>query len=88
MWDYNIPIAEIEALLSGKQENAGHYNRQTLFRKMLESYSWFTILQFFPPDEIKGLLTDDIIKGLRTPSLKKQYEFVKKRLQEIIPLTG
>ena len=88
MWDYNIPVDDIEALLSGSNNKAGHYNRSTLFQKILESYSWFTILNVFTPDEIKSLLTEDVIRGLRTPSLKKKYEFVKKRLQEIIPYTG
>jgi hypothetical protein len=84
MWDYNIPLTDIEALLSGRIEMAGHYTRKTLFRKMLESYSWYTILQVFTPVEIKNLLTDDTINGLRTSSLKKKYAFVKKRLKEII----
>jgi len=88
MWDYNIPVTDIEALLSGRKEIAGHYSRKTLFKKMLESYSWYTILQIFTPVEIKRLLTDDTINRLRTPSLKKKYGFVKKRLQEIIPFTG
>ena len=85
MWDYNISVEDIEALLSGKKEKAGHYNRETLFKKMLESWSWYTILQIFTPDEINSLLTDDVINRLRSTSLKKQYGFVKKRLREIIP---
>ncbi len=84
MWDYNIPVADIEALLSGKKEMAGHYDLHSLFNKLIESYSWYTILQIFTPDEIKRLLTDDTINKLRIPSLKKKYEFVKQRLQEII----
>ena len=74
MWDYNIPVEDVEALLSGKKEKAGHYSRETLFKKMLESYSWYTILQVFTPDEINNLLTDATINGLRTATLKKKYE--------------
>jgi hypothetical protein len=88
MWDYNIPVTDIEALFSGKKKQSGHYNRRTLFQKMLESYSWFTLLKIFTPEEIKSLLTNDAINGLRVPSLRKKYEFVKKRLQEVISVTG
>ncbi len=88
MWDYNIPVDDIEALLSGTKQRAGHYTRNTLFKKMLESYSWYTILDFFSPEEIKDLLTTETINELRSASLKKKYEFVKNRLQEIIPYTG
>jgi hypothetical protein len=88
MWDYNIPVADIEALFAGKKKQAGHYSRITLFRKMLESYSWFTLLKIFTPEEIKIMLNNDVINGLRTPSLKNKYEFIRKRLQEVIPATG
>jgi hypothetical protein len=87
MWDYNIPVEQLEDVLSGKKINAGHYNRQLLFVKMLETYPWFTIIQFFTINEIKLMLTDDVIKRLRMPSLRNKYEFVKKRLQQVIPAT-
>ncbi|HOS72487.1 MAG TPA: hypothetical protein PLZ75_08580 [Bacteroidales bacterium] len=88
MWDYNIPAKDVDALLSGKKETAGHYSQSTFFKKVLESYSWYTVLQLYSPEEINNLLTEEIITGLRSPSLKKKYEFVKKRLQEIIPNSG
>ena len=83
MWDYNIPVEDVEALLSGKKDKDCHYSLETLFKKMLESYSWYTILQIFTPEEINILLSDDIIKGLRSASLRKKYNFVRQRLQEI-----
>jgi hypothetical protein len=88
MWDYNIPVTDIEALFSGNKDMAGHYDRRTLFQKVLESYSWFTVLNIFTPEEINNMLTADVIARLRVPSLRKKYEFVKKRLQEVVPVTG
>jgi hypothetical protein len=86
MWDYNIPPDEVEAVLNGDAPFAGHYSREMLFRKILESYSWFTVMQLIPPEEIKKLLDTGIIKKLRATSLQKQYEFIRQRLQEVIPL--
>jgi hypothetical protein len=88
MWDYNFNPQDIEDLFSGKQENVGHYNKYTLFKKFLESFPWFTILDFFTVNQIKDLLTDEVIKSLRFNSLRKQYEFIKQRLQETIPPSG
>jgi hypothetical protein len=88
LWDYNIPLDNIEAVLKGERNMAGHYTREMIFQKMIESYSWFTIIQFFTPVEIQQLLTNKVIKSLRAPSLRKNYEFVQKRLQEIIPTAG
>lgn len=88
MWDYNISEDDIEALFSGERIKAGHYSRETLFRKMLESYSWFTLLNVFTPNEIRILLTNDVITGLRSEALKNKYEFIKQRLQEVISSSG
>ncbi len=88
LWDYNIPFEEIEDVIHGKKNLAGHYTREMLFQKIIESYPWFTILQLFTPNEIQVLLTNQTISKLRSPALRKKYEFVQKRLQQIIPVTG
>lgn len=88
LWDYNIPAEDIEAVLKGKKKLAGHFTREMLFQRMLESYSWFTIIQLFTPIEIKYLLTSQTISKLRSPSLRQKYEFVQKRLHQIIPVAG
>lgn len=88
LWDYDISIEDIEAVLKGEKKLAGHYTREMLFQKMIESYPWFTILQLFTPNEIQFLLTNQAIGKLRSPSLRRKYEFVQKRLHEIIPVAG
>ena len=85
LWDYNISVQDIELVLNGQKEFAGHYNREKLFIKIIESYSWFTVIRLFSPGEILTLLSPDTINKLRSPSLRKKYEFVQKRLQQIIP---
>ena len=88
LWDYNISVEDIEAVLKSEKKLAGHYTREMLFRKMIESYSWFTIIQLITPKEIQSLLTSQTISKLRSPSLRQKYEFVQKRLHQIIPVAG
>ena len=88
LWDYNISAKDIDAVLHGELKQAGHYNQDMIFLKILESYSWFTILQLFSPTQIKYLLTNQVISKLRSPSLRRKYEFVQKRLQQVIPFAG
>jgi len=87
-WDYNISPEEAEAILKGDKISSGHYTQETLFIRLLESYSWFTLLQIFTAEEIKLLLTSQVTGKLRSPELRKKYEFVRKRLQQIIPAAG
>ena len=88
LWDYNIPEEDIEAVLKDEKKTASHYNREMLFLKIIETYPWFTVIQLFNTNEIKNLLTSRVINKLRSPSLRQKYEFVQKRLQQIIPTTG
>ena len=48
MWDYDISIHDIEDLLDGKIEKAGHYTREKLFIKFISGLPWYTIIQIFP----------------------------------------
>ena len=82
MWDYNIPPEHCLEVLEGKREFAGHYNEKTLFRKLIESFPWFTIIGILNVKRIKILLTNEIIYSLRFKSLSDMYEFISSRLQK------
>ena len=69
IWDYEIPGEQVLDLLEGKRETAGPYTAETIFRKLLESYSWFTILGILGPERVLLLLTDRTIESLRFKSL-------------------
>jgi hypothetical protein len=88
MWDYSISISDIEEMLDGKTDKAGHYTREKLFAKMLAGLPWFTIISLFPVVKVKEMLTDEVICTLWPKSVQKQYEYVKKRLQEALPYPG
>ncbi len=87
-WDYKISPDEIEAVLLDNKEKAGHYSRADIFKKLLESYPWFTIINILPVESIQQLLNDELIQKLRSASLRSNYTYVKSRLQSIIPATG
>lgn len=88
MWDYNIAPEHCLEVLEGKREKAGHYTEATLFRKLLESYRWFTILEIIPPERILDLLTDNVINNLRFKSLSERYAFIRKELQRALQAAG
>jgi hypothetical protein len=87
MWDYSIPVRDIEKLMDGKIDKAGHYTREELFRKMLSGLPWYTIIQLLPVENVKKMLTDKVIGELWPKSVQNQYEYVRKRLQEALPNT-
>ena len=70
-WDYNISPEDIESVIKGEKEGIGHFTRETLFIRMLETYPWFTILKLFTVEEVQKLLTVRVVSRLRSPSLRK-----------------
>lgn len=88
MWDYDIPPEHCLEVLEGTREKAGHYTEETLFRKLLESYRWFTILKILSADRIAKLLTDRVIGSLRLKSITERYGFIKKELQRALQVAG
>jgi len=43
-WDYSISTGDIVAVLRGDQEYAGHWNYNKLLIRMLETLSWYELL--------------------------------------------
>ena len=84
MWDYHFPPEQCLEVLEGKRQYVGHYDEEKLFRKLLESYRWYTILGILPLHRINELLNDQLIQTLRFNSLKTRYEFIRNRLQKLI----
>ena len=87
MWDYSVSVSDMDELLNGKIDKAGHYTREKLFAKILIGLPWYTIIQLLPVENIKEMLTDEVIGALWPRSVKKQYEYIRKRLQEALPDT-
>jgi hypothetical protein len=85
MWDYSIPPEELFEVLHGRKKFAGHYTRETIMVKLLESYPWFTILELLSPEELRNLITDNVVNKLRFKSLKTKYGFIQKRLYQTVP---
>jgi len=84
VWDYNISVEDLQDLIEGRRKRAGHYTREHFFLKLLESYSWFTILKILPPEQILDLLERSNLNKLKRKSLAKKYEYIQKRLQQAL----
>ena len=88
MWDYSVSASDMEKLLDGKILNAGHYTRKMLFIKMLTGLPWYTVIQIIPVENVREMLTDEVIEALWPKAVQKQYEYVRKRLQETLSVSG
>lgn len=84
MWDSSISPEEMMEVFEDKRSHIRNYDKTALFKRILESYPWFTVIQLFSNAQIAELLTEEVIKKLRSASLRRQYNYARKRLQKII----
>ena len=84
MWDYDIRIQDVYGVLRGHKERAGHYTEITLFKKLLESFPWFAVLEIIPLPRIKYLLDNFDLSMLRHPQLQKRYEFIREKISSLV----
>lgn len=84
LWDTQLSGADVLPIFEGKRDAIGHINKSFLFRRCLESYSWFILLELFSIKEIKMLLTKEVIAKLRSKSLQKKYAFMYEYLQRAL----
>ena len=79
-WDYKVSKEEAWDLFTGKEQSAGGITRTNLLRKLVNGYRWHTVLKIVPKEQLKELLTDEIINGLFPRSLKAKYYHARKLL--------
>ncbi len=84
MWDYNYTAEEVDEVLLGRKSTLGHLTQESIVRRILETYSWFTVIRLIPPQELYPILNEDFKKNLRSKSLQKHYAFVRNRLQQAL----
>lgn len=79
VWDYNISPDDLLAIFKGEMEGRG-VNMVQLKSRLLNSYSWYQLLDMFGYDGAVLLLKDEIIQLLWPKSVKSTYTNVKSLL--------
>jgi len=63
---------------------SGHYDAHSLFKKAIESFSWYTLLEIIPILRVKELLSGFDLNTLRDKRLTERYVFIKSKLDELV----
>lgn len=88
-WDVDIDPGKLYHLLTGQVNQVDHITKERLFRRLMETYSWYQILEIVPADQLNSLLDDQLIGTLRTKTLQKRYAALAEILRKNpIPLAG
>lgn len=76
-WDMEVDPDQLSRLLRGDIEKVGHIDRVNLFRRLLATYDWYTLLALIPPDRLREALSDAVLEHLHPPSLRERYRYAR-----------
>ena len=79
-WDIDVDPDELSLLLTGKIERIGRIDRIHLYRRLLMTYDWYTLLTIIPQDRLQEALSKPVIEHLYPESLKNRYLYAKRVL--------
>lgn len=77
-WDYNYTVADQEKILAGKDLQPKIH----VYLKLLQSVRWYTLKSILSENELKEILSAEVVKRVFPVSLKKNYENARRILYE------
>ena len=79
-WDMDVNPDRLLLLLHGDIERIGHVDRANLFRRLLTTYDWYTLLAMIPPDRLHEAFSDAVLDHLHPAGLKDRYCYARRIL--------
>ena len=76
-WDAEVEPEQIRRLLHGEIDRVGHIDRINLYRRLLMTYNWYTLLNLIPPDRLREALGEPVLKGIHPASLRDRYLYAR-----------
>ncbi len=76
-WDMDVDPDQLHRLLRGEIDRVGHIDRINLYRRLLSTYDWYTLLALIPPDRLREALSAPVLDCLYPASLKDRYLYAR-----------
>jgi hypothetical protein len=80
-WDLAVDADSLLRLLNGEIEDAGGLDRHGLYRRLLSTYDWYTLLKIIPHERLSQMLDDVVLDRLFPKDLKEKYRYARKLLR-------
>ena len=81
-WDYNFEEEELQRLLSGEVEKAGHLDREGLYSRILMSAGWYKIVDIIGYENLQKALSENVLKRIKSKELKRKLRIAKRILSK------
>ena len=76
-WDKHIDVNYALRLLKGEPERFQH-DRANLYRRLMSTYDWYTILDLIPVDQLRDVaLSEPVVGQLFPKELREKYRYAR-----------
>ncbi len=82
-WDYNYSSEDLYAVLY-RQKQISFLDKDHIYQRLLETYSWYKIINILTIDQIQEALSENIIRKLRAKPLQNIYYHVSRILRKTV----
>jgi hypothetical protein len=79
-WDYQVSEDILQQILNDNIQNYSGIDKAKIFTRLLESYSWYRIVQIIGKKNIPEILSDTFIMSIWNQSLRARYQNAKRFL--------
>jgi hypothetical protein len=74
-WDYLDSSEDMLAVIEGKLESSGAFNREKLFVRSMERLTWYSFIGLWGLDAVKELYTPKLASRIWPKERKQHYDF-------------
>ena len=76
-WDIEPGRLELDKLLAGDTNHLNSVEEQNLYRRLVMSCDWYTLLKVLPIFKIKTILKSSVIEELYPKDLKRRFIYAR-----------
>lgn len=76
-WDINIGLNEINSMLDDKAEKFEEKTESSIYRRLLMSCDWYTLLKLVSEKKLREILNDSMIRRLYPKDIQSRFVYAR-----------
>ena len=79
-WDMSVDPEELFQVLQGEATEPKNIDKTAVYRRLLTTYDWYTLLRLIPEKQLAEVLSDQVIDRLYPKTLRKRFLYARQVL--------
>lgn len=76
-WDLDVDAELLLQLLNDQIQEIRGFDKANIYRRLLTTYDWYTVLKIVPHDKLRLMLDDSILNRLFPKDLKEKFLYAR-----------